>query len=97
MLMNTDLAMGGYRGDAVPAMQRRMIDAMETIPGIQSVALTSTPPLDQAWTTTMIFTDETTDLRPSNAAARPFTFRIISRILPGSGHGPAVRQGRHLA
>jgi predicted permease len=76
MLMNTDLAMGGYRGEDVAAMQRRMIDAMETIPGVTSVALTSTPPLDQAWSNTGIYTDETTDLRPSNAAARPFTFRI---------------------
>ena len=34
MLVETDLNMAGYSGDKVPAMQRRMIDAMETIPGV---------------------------------------------------------------
>src|SRR3984893_3017842 len=47
MLVDTDLAMAGYRGDAVPAMQRRMIDAMEQIPGVTSVALVDWPPLDK--------------------------------------------------
>ena len=97
MLLNTDLAMGGYRGDAVPTMQRRMIDAMETIPGVTSAALTSTPPLDQAWTTTSVFTDESTDLRPSNAAARPFMFKISPEYFRAAGHGPVVRKEHHLA
>jgi hypothetical protein len=45
MLVDTDLNMAGYRGDAVPAMQERMIDAMAAIPGVSSVALVSNPPL----------------------------------------------------
>ena len=28
MLVDTDLSMAGYSGDQVPAMQKRMIDAM---------------------------------------------------------------------
>ena len=32
MLANTDLTMAGYSGDRMPAMQKRMIEAMETIP-----------------------------------------------------------------
>ena len=34
MMVETDLNMAGYSGDKVPAMQKRMIDAMETIPGV---------------------------------------------------------------
>ena len=46
MLVNTNLNMAGYSGDSVPAMQKRMIDAMETIPGVESVGLAeSMPPL----------------------------------------------------
>ena len=37
MLVGTDLSMAGYSGDKVPAMQKRMIDALEAIPGVQSV------------------------------------------------------------
>lgn len=76
MLANTELSMAGYSGDTAAAMQRRMLDAMQTIPGVQAAGLTSTPPLDQAWLNTNIYADDTADLRPSNPAARPFTFKI---------------------
>ncbi len=85
MLANTVLEMAGYHEDSVPAMQRRMIDAMETIPGVKSVALTSAPPLDQAWSTTVVFADETTDLRPLNAASRPFVFKISPEYFHAAG------------
>ena len=75
MLVDTDLNMAGYKGDAVPAMQKRLIDAMATIPGVSSVALISTPPLHPACcNTSNVFTDETTDLRPSSAAANAQAF-----------------------
>jgi predicted permease len=77
MLAQTDLHMAGYRDDAVPAMQKRMIDAMETIPGVKSVALVGQyPPLYHAWSTSTVFTGKTTDLRPSNAAARSIMYNI---------------------
>ena len=37
--------MAGYSGDRVPAMQRRMIDALESIPGVRSVGLVDQIPL----------------------------------------------------
>ncbi len=76
ILMDTDLAMSGYRGDAVPAMQRRMIDAMGRIPGVTSVGLVSTPPLHMVSDVEYVFADRTTDLRPSNAAAIAITYSI---------------------
>ena len=70
LLMDTDLHMAGYSGDKVPAMQKRMIEAVEAIPGVESVGLVVPPPLASGgWTESTVFTDETTDLRPSNAAA----------------------------
>ena len=39
MLVDTDLSMAGYSGDRVPPMQKRMIEAVETIPGVESVGL----------------------------------------------------------
>jgi predicted permease len=76
MLANTTLEMADYRGDAVPAMQKRMLEAMQSIPGVASVALTSVPPLDQAAHTQGVYRDDTVDLRPSKAAAQPFLFQI---------------------
>jgi predicted permease len=77
MLMETVLNMAGYHDDAVPAMQKRMIDAMERIPGVASVGLTVSPPLyNAAWGGVNIFTDETTDLRASNAVAAPLGYGV---------------------
>ncbi|MGO9305951.1 MAG: hypothetical protein ACLP3R_20025, partial [Candidatus Korobacteraceae bacterium] len=69
MMMDTVLSMAGYTGDRVPVMQKRMIEAMETIPGVQYVGLVDQPPLHDSWSPSNVFTDQTTDLRPANAAA----------------------------
>jgi hypothetical protein len=68
--------MSGYRGDAVPAMQKRMLEAMESIPGVSAVALTTRVPLDPNYFIVNAFKDETTDLRPKNSAARPYLYQV---------------------
>jgi hypothetical protein len=70
MLVETDLSMAGYSGDRIFAVQKRMIEAMRAIPGVTSVGLVGQyPPLHMGWNLTNVFSDTTTDLRPSNAAA----------------------------
>jgi len=78
ILADTDLDMAGYSDDAVPAMQKRMIESMQTIPGITSVALANCPPLASCGrlSRASVFTDATSDLRPSNVAASPLVFKI---------------------
>jgi predicted permease len=76
LLVNTVLTMSGYSGDAVPAMQHRMIDALQAIPGVKSVGLVSWPPLRGGWVQSHVFTDQTTDLRPTNRAAEAFVYNI---------------------
>ena len=76
MLMDTDLSMAGYRDEKIPAMQRRMLDAMKQIPGVESVGLVGTPPLHMGWDSSPVFRDQTTDLRPSNAVALPIMYEI---------------------
>jgi len=76
LLVDTDLAMAGYKGDKAPAMQRRMIGALETIPGVTSVGLVDTPPLHMGWNISTIFADQVTDLKPSNAAAVAVKYAI---------------------
>src|SRR5208282_293408 len=95
MLVDTDLSMAGYRGDGVPAMQRRMIDAMETISGVKSVGLVGQyPPTAIMWITPIVFTDETTDLRPSNAAASPVMYSISPEYFHAAG--TALLAGRDI-
>jgi predicted permease len=76
MLMEAELNMAGYAGDAIPTMQKRMIDAMHTIPGVKAVGVIDDPPLSSGAGRTLVFSDQTTDLRPGNSAAAPFIFII---------------------
>jgi len=76
MLASTSLRMAGYSDDNMPAMQRRMIEAVEKLPGIRSVGLVSQLPLGGGEATEDVFTDATTDLRTANAAANVQVFKI---------------------
>jgi predicted permease len=92
MLVDTDPSMAGYSTERVPAMQKRMIEALETIPGVESVGLSDNVPLGDGASTTTIYADTTTDLRPANAAGHP----VIFNISPGYFHaaGTAFLSGR---
>ena len=87
MLINTNLAMAGYSSDEVPSMQRRMIDAMVTIPGVERVGLVNEyPPLVYAAGSRVnAFKDETTDLRPSNVAAIPYRYDVSPDYFQAAG------------
>jgi predicted permease len=81
LLVDTDLAMAGYALDKMPAMQRRMIDAVQAIPGVNSVGLVDTPPLHMGWSVSYVFSDHATDLRPPNAIAQTIEYRISPEYL----------------
>ena len=76
MLVETALSMAGYRGDAVPTMQKRMIDALETIPNIKSVGLIDRLPLYYGANSETVFSDKTADLRPANGAAEAMVYKV---------------------
>ena len=76
MLANTDLSMAGYTGDKAPAMQKRMITAMESIPAVKSVGMVDQPPLSMGGSRSSVFDDKTADLTARNTLARPYTYRI---------------------
>jgi ABC-type antimicrobial peptide transport system permease subunit len=87
MLVSTNLAMAGYSGDRVPAMQRRMIDAMQTVPGVERAGLVNNyPPLVYtAGSRANVFKNETTDLRQSNVAAMPYKYDISPGFFDAAG------------
>jgi predicted permease len=85
-IVNTDLSMAGYSGERVPEMQKRMLDAMRTIPGVESVGLIDWPPLiSGASGESSVFRDQATDLSPSNAVASPFSFRMSPEYFQAAG------------
>ena len=76
MLVSADMNMAGYRGDRVPAMQKRLIEALQAIPGVKAVGSIDRPQLHYGANTETVFTDKTTDLRPANAAAAAMLYHI---------------------
>ena len=83
-LVGADLRMTGYRGDRVPAMQKRMIDAIASIPGVQFVGLTDALLLNDQ-NTSNVFGDQTVDLRPGNAAAEVYVYHVSPEYLHAEG------------
>ena len=94
MLLDTTLSMAGYSGERVPIMEKRMIAALEAIPGVQHVGLVDQPPLHESWSPANVFTDATTDLRPTNAAAEVIRYRISPDYFQAAG--TALLFGRAL-
>jgi predicted permease len=84
LLVNADLHMAGYTSDQVPPMQKRMLDAVAGIPGVESVGL-SDPLLLNDTQSADVFSDQTTDLRPANAAANVYMFHVSPDYLRAEG------------
>jgi len=97
MLASVNLATGGYTGDKIPAMQRRMIDAMQTIHGVEAVGMVNGyPPLVYtAGTQVSVFKQEATDLKPANAAITPFRYDVSPGYFEAAG--TSLLAGRSLA
>jgi predicted permease len=91
VLVGADLSMAGYSGDRLRLMQKRMIDAIAAIPAVDSVGLTDDLLLNDS-STSNVFDDRTTDLRPSNPAATAFLFHISPDYL--RAEGTALLAGR---
>jgi predicted permease len=96
MLAGVNLAMAGYTGDQIPAMQRRMIDAMQTIHGVEAVGMVNGyPPLVYtAGEKTGVFKSDATDLKVSNAAAMPFRYEVSPGYFAAAG--TSLLAGRDL-
>jgi predicted permease len=85
LLVATDLSMAGYKGDQVAEMQRSMIDALKEIPGIDAVGLADSVPLGIGSNDSIVFTDNTSDLKPSNAIANAAFFNVSPEYFNAAG------------
>lgn len=74
--VNTDLWTAGYRDEKPAAMQRRMLEAVEKIPGVTAAGYASRVPLNLGWSNSTVFADNTTDYRMSNALAEAMDYAV---------------------
>lgn len=86
LLVDTVLDMAGYRGDDVPKMQKRMVDAVAAVPGVTYAGLVNRAPLGNgSYQSAYIFTDETADLRPANAMAEAAMYSVSPDYFQAAG------------
>ena len=84
-LVKTDLKMAGYAGDQRVLMQKRMLDAAAAIPGVDAVGYADRLPLSIGGGDSDVFTDSTTDFRPTNAAADAENFQVSPDYFRAAG------------
>jgi predicted permease len=85
MLVECDLHMAGYAGDGVLQMQQRMIDAAAAIPGVESVGYIDMLPLSLGGSDSYVYTDSTTDYRPTNYTADAMNYNVSPGYLAAAG------------
>ena len=95
LLMNTDLHMAGYTDERTPQMQRRMMDAAASIPGVTAVGYADHLALSLGGGDSYVYTDSTTDFRPTNEAADAMNYRVSPGYLDAAG--TKLLAGRDLA
>jgi predicted permease len=85
ILVSADLHMAGYTsGGRVPIVQRKILDAVEAIPGVESAGLTD-PLLLNDVNASNVFADDSADLNASHAVATPYMFHISPAYLQAEG------------
>ena len=85
MLVDSDLQTAGYTEDRQPQMQRRMLGAVAAIPGVKAVGYISQLPLSLGGGDSYVYSDATTDFRPTNFAADAMNYNISPGYLEAAG------------
>ena len=85
MLMKTDLRMAGYDGDHRVDLQKKMLDAAAAIPGVRAVGYADRLPLSIGGGDSNVYSDTTTDFRPTNAVADAQNFQVSPGYFQAAG------------
>jgi len=85
LLLGSDLRMAGYADDRVPQMQQRMIESVANIPGVSAVGFIDNIPLSLGGGDSYVYSDATTDFRPTNYVADAMNYRVSPGYLEAAG------------
>ena len=85
MLVGSDMHMAGYKDDQIPQVQKRMLDALGALPGVQRVGYVNSPPLNLGGSDSYVYTDATTDFKPTNYIVDAMNYKISPDYLEAAG------------
>ena len=75
VLTKFDLSPAGYTAQSAEQFQKHLQDTVSHLPGVEAAAYANTTPLADT-VTTSIYTQQTTDFRPSNKAFESYYFSV---------------------
>ena len=87
MIVQTNLRMAGYTDDRLPDVHRRMLDAVAAIPGVTAAGYANDLPLSLGGSDGFVYSDSTTDFRPTNQAADAMSYSISPGYMRAAGTG----------
>ena len=85
MVAGADMRMAGYSDKNALPVQRRMIDEASRISGVTAAGTMDDSPLSGDGSSTPVYSEDATDLRPSKAAMEPKYFSISPGYLQAAG------------
>ena len=85
VLAKTNLQMAGYTREQWEPMQQKMLDAAAAIPGVTAAGYTDRLPLSIGGGDSDVYTDSTTDYRPTNAIADADDFQVSPDYFRAAG------------
>ncbi len=85
MLAGTELHMSGYTDDRELQMQRRLLEAAAGIPGATAVGYVDHLPLGLEGGDSYVYSDSTTDYRPTNVAADAMNYHVSPGYMGAAG------------
>jgi predicted permease len=84
-LVSCDLQMTGFTKDNSPQQERRLLQAVAAIPGVTNVGYVDNLPLSLGNGDSFVYTDATTDFRPTNEAADAMNYNVSPGYLQSAG------------
>jgi predicted permease len=76
VLTKFELSQAGYSKVAADQFQRQMLDKVSRLPGAKAAAYASATPLSQDTTTSDVFSQQTTEFKPSNNAFVTYNYDV---------------------
>ena len=86
VLTKFDLSQAGYSSDAAADhFQRQLLERVSQIPGVEAAGYANTTPLDLDASMTAVFSQQSTDFRPSNKAFDTYFYDVSPGYLTAAG------------
>ena len=76
VLTKFELSQAGYSNDAADHFQRQLLERVSQLPGVTAAAYATTTPLSMDTASSDVFSQQTTDFRPSNRAFDAYDYYV---------------------